>query len=235
MKQPKISKDSLAKMIDHSLLKPTITYEDVKKGCELALTYNVASICVKPCHVKLASKLLKKSSVKTGTVIGFPHGSNTTETKVAEAKQAIADGAEELDMVCNIGAVKSNDWKLVEEDIKAVVNSAEKTIVKLILETCYLTEDEKVKVCQLAEKAGADFVKTSTGFGTAGATIEDIKLMRKSVSDKVGVKAAGGIRSLDKALEVIEAGATRIGATATEKIMNQWQDRYGENCERYSD
>jgi len=222
-----ISKEELAGMIDHSLLKPTVTDEDLKQGCEVAKKYGVASVCVKPYHVRKAVELLADSKVVSGTVIGFPHGGNTPEIKATEAKQAVADGAVELDMVCNIGAVKSGDWNLVEQDIKAVVDAGAGMVVKVILENCYLSDKEKVKVCQIAEKAGANFVKTSTGFGTGGSTIEDLQLMRRAVSPKIQVKAAGGVRTLDAALAVRQAGATRFGATATEAIMAEWEERFG--------
>ncbi|MGB9521784.1 MAG: deoxyribose-phosphate aldolase, partial [Anaerolineales bacterium] len=185
----------LAKVIDHSLLRPELTSEEVIAGCKLADEYHVATVCVKPCHVKLAAEILKNSDVKVTTVVGFPHGSNVTAIKVAEAQQAIKDGAVELDMVLNIGELRSGNETYVYEDIKAVCDIAHSqgVKVKVILENAYLTDAQKVRACQLAEKAGADWVKTSTGFAPSGATIEDIKLMRQSVSEKVQVKAAGGV------------------------------------------
>lgn len=216
--------EQLAKTIDHSLLKPELTEQDVIEGCRLARQYHVASVCVRPCDVPLAVSQMQGSDVKVGTVVGFPHGNTTTATKAFEARQAVADGAQELDMVINIGALRSGHYDYVENDIRAVVEAAgEGVIVKVILENCYLTDEEKVKACQLVEAAGADFVKTSTGFAASGATIEDLKLMRASVSPEVGVKAAHGVRSLEAALQVIEVGATRIGATQTECILEDFK------------
>lgn len=221
-----ITYEQLAKTIDHSLLNPTMTVEDVIVGCELAKEYNVASVCVKPCHVKLAADLLKGSGVEIGTVVGFPHGSSTTATKVFEAKDAIANGASELDMVLNIGELKSGNLEFVRKDIAAVVEAAKgKAIVKVILENAYLTDDEKRTGSKLCEAAGADFVKTSTGYAPGGATLEDLRLMRASVGPKVQVKAAGGVRTLDAILDVIDAGATRVGATATAKILDDFKKR----------
>ena len=216
----------LAKTIDHSLLRPELTDDDVVAGCELARRHDVASATVKPCHVALAARLLAGSDVKVGTVVGFPHGSHTTATKVFEARDALANGAEELDMVINVGALRSGQDDIVRDDIRAVVETAgDKALVKVILENHYLTDDEKVRACHLAEEAGAHYVKTSTGFAPTGATIEDLKLMRASVSPNVGVKAAGGVRSLDAALEVIAIGVTRIGATRTERILEEFKAR----------
>jgi deoxyribose-phosphate aldolase len=219
----------IAKMIDHSLLRPELTEEDIKKGCETAKKYDVATVCCAPSALPLVVKLLKGSSVRPTTVIGFPHGYNKTETKVFEAELAIKDGAAELDMVLNIGKLKSRDFDYVKKDIKAVVDVAHKhkAIVKVILENFYLTDELKEIACKLCEQAGADFVKTSTGFAGGGATIEDLKLMRKTVSKKVQVKAAGGVRTLDAAIEVRRAGATRFGATATEAIMEECFKRKG--------
>jgi len=219
-----ITYEQLAKTIDHSLLRPDMTREEVIAGCELAKKYNVASVCVKPCDVKLAVELLKGTDVKVGTVISFPHGNSTTEVKVFEAQNALKNGATELDMVQNIGALKSGDIDYVRQDIAAVVNVAKgKALVKVILENAYLTDDEKRLACRLAEEAGADFVKTSSGYAPSGATIEDLKLMRATVSPKVQVKAAGGVRSLEAILAVIDAGATRVGATATAKILDAFK------------
>jgi len=220
-----LTQEKLAKTIDHSLLKPTVTDEDLEEGCRLADKYHTATVCVKPYHVKLTSELLATSDVKVSTVIGFPQGGHLLKIKALEAEQAIVDGVEELDMVINIGALKSKRFSFVRKDIKAVVNIARKhkgILVKVILENCYLTDEEKIIACKLAEEAGADYVKTSTGFGTGGATIHDIELMYETVGPRLGVKAAGGIRSLEIALDVIRTGATRIGATATEKIMQSW-------------
>ena len=218
--------EQLAKTIDHSLLKPELTDEDVIAGCELAKRYKVASVCVKPCHVALAARILAGSEVKVGTVVGFPHGNSTTATKAFEARDAVSNGAEELDMVINIGALRSGHDDLVRDDIRAVVEAAgDKAIVKVILENHYLTDEEKVRACRLAEEAGAHYVKTSTGFAPTGATIQDLKLMRASVSSHIGVKAAHGVRDLDTALEVIAVGVTRIGATQTERILEDFKQR----------
>lgn len=219
----------IAKMIDHSLLRPELTEEEIKKGCETAKKYDVATVCCSPAALPLVVKLLKGSDVKPSTVIGFPHGYNRTETKVFEAQQAIKDGAVELDMVLNISKLKSRDFDYVKKDIKAVVDVAHKhkAIAKVILENFYLTDELKETACKLCEEAGADFVKTSTGFAGGGATIEDLKLMRRTVSKKVQVKAAGGVRTLDSALQVREVGATRFGATATEAIMEECYKRKG--------
>jgi deoxyribose-phosphate aldolase len=212
--------EQLAKTIDHSLLRPELTDDDVIAGCEVARRYHVASVTVKPCHVALAVGLMANSDVKVGTVVGFPHGSHTTATKVFEAKGALANGAEELDMVINIGALRAGQDGFVRDDIRAVVATAgDVALVKVILENHYLTDDEKRRACHLAEEAGAHYVKTATGFTPTGATIEDLKLMRASVSPHIGVKAAGGVRSLGRALEVIAVGVTRIGATRTEGIL----------------
>ena len=218
-----ITSKDIAKMIDHSLLKPEVTVEEVRKGCQIAKKYKAASVCVKPCDVAAAKEELEGCDVLVSTVIGFPHGSSKTSIKVLEAEEAIRDGAVELDMVLNIGRLLSGDLDYVKSDIQAVVESAHKSgaIVKVILENCYLTDQQKEIACKLCEEAGADYVKTSTGFGTGGATIEDLKLMRKVCSEKVKVKAAGGIRTLDSTLAVRAAGADRIGATATEVIMEE--------------
>ena len=228
-----ITYQQLAKTIDHSLLRPELTEAEVIAGCELAKRYNVASVCVKPYHVRLAAELLHGSDVAVGTVVGFPHGSQTTETKVFEAKEAIANGAVELDMVINIGELRSGHADYVREDIRAVVQAARQSgksvLVKVILENAYLTDEQKVLGCRLVEEAGADFVKTSTGFAPGGATIADLKLMRASVGPQVQVKAAGGVRTLDALLEVIDAGATRCGATATAAMLDEFRRREGVN------
>ena len=221
-----ITYEQLAKTIDHSLLKPEMTEAEVIAGCELAKRYDVASVCVKPCHVALAAKLLSGTKVAVGTVIGFPHGAHTTATKVFEAQDAMSNGAVELDMVINIGELRSGHADYVRRDIAAVVAVAHgKAIVKVILENAYLTDEQKVLACKLAEQAGADFVKTSTGFAPSGATIADLRLMRASVSERMQVKAAGGVRTLDAALDVIDAGCTRMGATATSVILDEFKQR----------
>jgi deoxyribose-phosphate aldolase len=217
----------IAKMIDHSLLRPELTEDDIRKGCEIALKYDVATVCCNPCDVALVARLLAGSDVKTTTVVGFPHGYNTTETKTFEAEQAIKDGAAELDMVLNISKLLSGHYDYVKKDIRAVVNAAHRhnVLVKVIFENYYLTEEQKIKACRLSEEAGADFVKTSTGFAGGGATLEDLRLMRDNVSEKVQVKAAGGLRDLEMALKVREIGCTRFGATRTETIMEQCYKR----------
>lgn len=216
----------LAKTIDHSLLRPELTDQEVLEGCELAHRYHVASVCVKPCHVRMAAKALAESDVAVGTVIGFPHGSSTTPTKVYEAQQALQDGAVELDMVLNIGALRSGRYHDVLSDISAVVQTAAgKALVKVILENAYLTSEQIQQACRICEQAGADFVKTSTGFAPGGAKLEDLRLMRLSVGPEVQVKAAGGVRTLDAVLQVIEAGVTRVGATATAAILDEYARR----------
>lgn len=224
-----ITYEQLAKVIDHSLLRPELTEAEVLAGCELAAKYHVASVCVKPADVKLAAKALAGSDVKVGTVIGFPHGNSTTVVKIAEARQALSDGAVELDMVINIGAMRSGKYEYVGSEIKAIceVAHAAGALVKVILENAYLTDAEKVKACQLSEAAGADFVKTSTGFAPSGASLEDVRLMRASVSEKVQVKCAGGVRTLDALLAMIDAGVTRSGATATATILEEFKQRHG--------
>jgi len=219
----------IAKMIDHSLLKPELTDADIKEGCEIARKYDVASVCCVPTDVAVVRKALAGSDVKVAAVVGFPHGYSRTETKVFEAKLAIEDGAHELDMVLHIGKLRSRDFDYVRNDVKAVVDAAHKkgVVVKVILENCYLTDELKETGCKLCEQAGADFVKTSTGFAPGGATLEDLKLMRRSVSAKVQIKAAGGVRDLDMALKVREVGATRFGATQTAKIMEECFKRSG--------
>jgi deoxyribose-phosphate aldolase len=223
-----ITYEQLAKTIDHSLLKPELTEAEVVAGCELAARYHVASVCVKPCHVKLARQQLPASDVKVGTVVGFPHGNSTIATKVFETQEAVAAGATEIDMVINIGELRSGQADYVRNEIRAVVNAAHpRAIVKVILENAYLTHDEKVLGCTLVEEAGADFVKTSTGFAPTGATVEDIALMRATVGPQVQVKAAHGVRTLDQLLAMIDAGATRSGATATAAILDEFKQRHG--------
>ncbi|MCD6577085.1 MAG: deoxyribose-phosphate aldolase [Anaerolineaceae bacterium] len=221
-----VTLEKLAKMIDHAILKPQLTDQDVIDGCRLAIRYHVASVSVKPCHLKLAATELQNSDVLLGTVVGFPHGTSSSATKLFEAKDGIKNGAKELDMVMNIGALRSGRYDDVFNEIKAIVEIANgKALVKVILENAYLTKEEIIKACQLAEKAGADFVKTSTGFAPTGATVEDIQLMRATVSQKVQVKAAHGVRSLETVLQMIDAGATRIGATATASILDDFKNK----------
>ena len=209
----------LNKYIDHTLLKPDASQEQIETLIEEAKKYDFASVCVNPTWVSFAAQALKATDVKVCTVIGFPLGANTPELKAFETSNAIQNGANEIDMVINIGALKSRNFDLVERDIRAVVEAAKGTLVKVIIETCLLTDDEKVKACQIAQKAGADFVKTSTGFSTGGATVEDVALMRKTVGPDMGVKASGGARSYEDALAFIKAGATRIGASSGVAIM----------------
>jgi deoxyribose-phosphate aldolase len=221
--------EDVAKMIDHSLLNPTLTDKELDEGCQLALKYNVASVCIMPFYLKRCAEILQGSTVKAGTTIGFPHGGHTTAVKVAEAKQALDDGGEELDMVVNISKVLSGDWKYVRKDIKAVIDITHDRgqKVKVILENCYLNDDQKIKLCEIFSEVNADWVKTSTGYGTGGATIEDLKLMRKHSPDHVQVKAAGGVRDLDKLLEVRALGVTRCGASQTAKILDEAKRRLG--------
>ncbi|QQZ10819.1 deoxyribose-phosphate aldolase [Heyndrickxia vini] len=212
--------NNIAKMIDHTLLKPEATQQQIQTLCEEAKEYSFASVCVNPAWVALAAEKLKGTDVKVCTVIGFPLGATTSETKAFETKNAIDNGATEVDMVINIGALKSGDYDLVEKDIRAVTSAAQgKALTKVIIETCLLTEEEKVRACELSVKAGADYVKTSTGFSTGGATVEDIALMRKTVGPDKGVKASGGVRSPEDAQNMINAGATRIGASSGVKIV----------------
>lgn len=210
-----------ASFIDHTLLKPDATKEQIKKLCEEAKKYGFASVCVNPYWVKDCKQILKGTKVNVCTVIGFPLGATTTATKVFETAQAIEQGADEIDMVINIGLLKARDYERVKEDIKEVVDAASGRLVKVIIETCLLSDEEKVKACQLAVDAGAAFVKTSTGFSTGGATMEDVALMRKTVGEQVGVKASGGIRSLAEMLKMIDAGATRIGTSSGVKIIEE--------------
>ena len=233
--------EELAKMIDHSILQPSHTDADLEKQCAVAKKYNVASVCVKPYAVKQAVKILQGSSVAVGCVIGFPHGNSSTMVKVFESEQACKDGAIEIDMVINIGKALGGDWEYVENEIKLVTQSCHrnKAIVKVIFETDYVTKDEdKIHLCQICTKVGADFVKTSTGYGFVkqpngdfnykGATISDIELMRKHSGPKVQVKCAGGVRTFDDLLKMKAAGATRAGATATEAILEEAKKRFGE-------
>lgn len=211
----------VASMIDHTLLKADATHDQIAQLCYEARKYGFASVCVNPTNVKLCAELLKGSDVEVCTVVGFPLGATPTEVKVFETQQAIQDGATEVDMVINVGALKSRDYELVEEDIAAVARTchAHNAILKVIIEAALLTDEEKVIACQLSKVAGADFVKTSTGFGPGGATPQDVALMRRVVGPEIGVKAAGGIRTAEDAQKMIEAGANRIGASASVKII----------------
>lgn len=213
----------LNKFIDHTKLGPSVVEADIIKLCEEAKMYDFMSVCVNPNYVKLAKSLLKDSTVLVCTVVGFPSGAHSSEAKAFETKQAVLDGADEIDMVISVGNLKDKKYDLVLHDIQSVVKSASGKLVKVILETCLLTQDEKVKGCELSVKAKADFVKTSTGFSTSGATVEDIALMRKTVGPNYGVKASGGVRSYDDAIAMIQAGATRIGASSGIKIVTHQQ------------
>lgn len=215
-----MNKNELAKLIDHTVLKADAREADVEKICKEALEYNFASVCINPSYVALAAKLLKGSEVKVCTVIGFPLGATTSNVKAFETEDAILNGAHEVDMVINIGKLKDGNYDYVREDIKAVVEAAkDKVLTKVIIETCLLTDEEKIKACELSKEAGADFVKTSTGFSTGGATPADIKLMRTTVGAEMGVKASGGVRNIDDAEAVILNGATRIGASSSIDIV----------------
>jgi deoxyribose-phosphate aldolase len=213
----------LAATIDHTLLKPTATEEQIRELCAEALEHRFASVCVQPCWVTLCAQLLENSGVKVCTVVGFPLGVTLTDVKAFEAQRCIALGATEVDMVINLGALKSRQFELVQDDIAAVVNAAHAlgAIVKVIIETGYLTEEEKITACRLAKAAGADYVKTSTGFGAGGATVEDIALMRSVVGPEMGVKASGGVKTAAEARAMIAAGATRIGSSAGVKIVSE--------------
>lgn len=216
-----MDKKTLASYIDHTILKADVQVKDVEKLCKEAAEFEFASVCVNAANTKQAAELLKGTVVKVCTVVGFPLGATLPQVKAFEAEEAIKNGAGEVDMVINVGALKSGLLDIVENDIKAVATACKnKALLKVIIETCLLTNEEKVTACELAKKAGADFVKTSTGFSTSGATVEDIKLMRKTVGPTMGVKASGGVRDLETSLKMIEAGATRIGASASVNIVN---------------
>ena len=220
----------IAQMLDHSTLQPWLTEAEIRHGCESALKYGTASVCARPCDVPILAEMLHGSDVKVCTVIGFPHGTHESAIKLAEAQLALAEGCEELDMVLNIGKLKAGDYDYVGNEIRLIANAAHEAgaILKVILETCYLTDEEKVTACHLSDTAGADFVKTSPGYGSAGCTIEDLKLMRANVSAKVRIKGSGGIRDLDTVLAAREAGASRCGVSATEKIMAEAEKRFAE-------
>jgi len=219
----------IAKMIDHSLLNPTLTVEELEKGCKLALAYDVASVCIMPYYMRRCAEILAGSDVRASTTIGFPHGGHTTAIKMAEAAQALKDGGEELDMVVNISKVLSDDWDYVRADIGAVISvtHAAGQKVKVIFENCYLTDAQKIRLCEICGELNADWVKTSTGYGTGGATHEDLKLMRLHAPAHVQVKAAGGIRTLDALLEVRALGVTRSGATRTAEMLDECKKRLG--------
>jgi deoxyribose-phosphate aldolase len=222
-----LTERDIAKTIDHSLLRPELDDEFIEDGCRLAARYDVASVCVRAVDVRRAAELLRGTDVAVGTTVGFPHGNHLTEVKVVEARRALDDGATELDMVLKIGALKSGRDADVLEDIQAVVDigHAGGALVKVIFENAYLTDDEKVRACRLTANAGGDFVKTSTGFAATGATHDDLRLMRANTPPHIQVKAAGGVRTLDALLEVMALGVTRIGATATETIIEDFRGR----------
>jgi len=218
-----VTYEEIASMIDHSLLKPNLTDREVAEGCRTAAAYRVATVCVRPSDVRQAAELLARSPVRVTTVVGFPHGSTTTATKVFEAEEAMRNGARELDVVLNIGKLKSRDTAFVRADLKAVTDAAhaQGVIVKIIFENCYLEDEEKIAACRISAEVGADFVKTSTGFGPGGAEDRDLKLMRENTPPAVKLKAAGGIRTLERAIEVRKLGCARVGATATVGILER--------------
>jgi deoxyribose-phosphate aldolase len=218
-----IKYEEIAGMIDHSLLKPYLTDKEIEEGCRIADEYKTASVCVRPCDVKRAAEILKDSPVLITSVIGFPHGTTTVQTKVFEAKEAIDNGAVELDVVLNIGKLKSKDYDYVKEDLEAVTEIAHENnvVVKVIFENCYLDDDEKISACEICNEIGVDYVKTSTGFGTGGAEDKDLKLMRENTDPEIKLKAAGGIRTLERAIEVKKIGCSRLGATATVGILER--------------
>lgn len=221
MNQSQYTPASMAKYVDHTILKPDASEADVRKVCDEAKTYHFASVCVNPSYTAFVAEQLKDSGVAPCVVVGFPLGATMPEVKAEETRTVVSLGAKEVDMVVNVGAIKSGNWTLVEQDIKAVVNAAKgKALVKVIIETCLLTDEEKVKVCTIAKKVGADFVKTSTGFSTGGATVEDVRLMRQTVGAELGVKASGGVRDYEAAVAMIEAGATRLGTSSGVKIVS---------------
>ena len=219
----------IAKMIDHSLLNPVMTDKTLEEGCRLAVDYDVATVCLKPYYLKRCVELLSGSTVKPSITIGFPHGGHTTAVKVAEAREGVRDGAQELDMVVNIGKVLSRDWDFVRHDIADVVKAAHDggALVKVIFENCYLLNDHKITLCKICGEVGADWVKTSTGYGSGGANVEDLKLMREHSPAHVQVKAAGGVRTLDLLLEIRALGVTRVGASATAAILDECKHRLG--------
>lgn len=219
----------IAKMIDHSLLNPTLSVKELESGIELALAYDVASVCIMPYHLKRCAEMLSGSTVQPSTTIGFPHGGHTTAIKQAEAKRAVADGCQELDMVVNISKVLSGDWDYVRGDIESVIKVAHAADrkVKVIFENCYLSDEQKIELCRICSDLNADWVKTSTGYGTGGATHDDLKLMRANSSDSVQVKAAGGVRDMDALLAVREIGVTRVGASRTQTMMDDCRVRLG--------
>ncbi len=221
------SYQDIAKMIDHSLLNPTLTERDLEQGCQLALEYDVASVCIMPYYLARCAEILRESTVRASTTIGFPHGGHATATKRAEALQALADGGQELDLVANISQVLSGNWDYVRRDLAAVIEPAHAAgqKVKVIFENCYLQDEHKIRLCEICGELGADWVKTSTGYGSGGATLADLALMRKHAPPSVQVKAAGGVRDLDTLLEVRKLGVTRVGASRTAEILDECRRR----------
>lgn len=219
----KMNLEEFARLFDHTNLKAEATVDDIKKLCHEAIKFRFGAVCINPSYVSYAWELLHQKDVDICTVIGFPLGSTPSEVKAFEAKQAMEDGATELDMVINVGALRSGNLELLRSDILAVREATKGKILKVILETCYLTKEEIVKACEIAKKIKADFVKTSTGFGSEGATIENVKLMRKTVGPKMGVKASGGIKTYKKAMQILEAGANRIGASSSVQIVEEFK------------
>lgn len=226
---PELTYDLIAKRIDHSLLSPTLTEKELEEGCRVAAEYGVASVCVKPFAVPLAARVLRGTDVAVGTTIGFPHGGHASAVKVFESERAMDDGATELDMVVNIGWVLGGQWDKVADDVKGVVDAAHRrgALVKVIFENCYLNDEQKTRLCQICGEVGADYVKTSTGYGTGGSTREDLILMRKSSPPQVKLKAAGGVRTLDQAIEVVELGCDRFGASKTVEILDELKTKLG--------
>ena len=223
-------------MIDHSLLKPSLMFADFEAGCRLAVVYKAGSVCIQPHYLKRCAEIVQGSGCRASTVIGFPHGGHHTSIKVAEAKQALADGGEELDMVCNISRVVSGDWDYVRSDIKAVIDvtHAAGQKVKVIFENCFLSDEQKIRLCEICSELNADWVKTSTGYGTGGATMDDLRLMRKHAAPRVQVKAAGGVRDMDALLLCREIGVSRIGASATQTMLDECRLRLNLDPIRHS-
>ena len=220
-----MTSSELAGYIDLTLLKPQVTTKDIEAFIRDAQKYPFASVCIPPCYVSLSAKMLKGSSIKVGTVIGFPLGYQTTSVKLYEAREAVESGADEIDMVMNISRFKSGELSMVQDEISKIVSSLPKIIVKIIIETCYLTDEEKVIACEMAIKGRADFVKTSTGFGPAGATVDDVKLLLNTAKERIKVKASGGIKTLDGTLKMINAEAVRIGTSAGMEIIEEFLNR----------
>jgi deoxyribose-phosphate aldolase len=221
--------EDLAKMIDHSMVRPELTTDEVREGCELARRYDVATVAVRPCDIELAVRVLDGSSVKVGSVAGFPHGNHTTAVKLYEARDAIGRGAREIDMVINIAKMRSREFQYVETELVQMAETCHKggALLKVIFENAYLTDELKIVACRICGRAGVDFAKTSTGFAPSGYTMDDLRLMRANLPESVGLKAAGGVRTLQKAKEVHEVGCTRFGATATGTILDDWRRECG--------